>query len=61
MCITSTFKIIALKNNESATPQIHKLSKGVGKFVLKLPHETIFRTRNYGALLLAFLSIAKDL
>jgi hypothetical protein len=59
MCIASTFKIIAPQNNESSTPQIHKLSKGLSKIVLKLPHEIIFHTRNYGALLLAFLSVAK--
>jgi hypothetical protein len=38
-----------------STPQIHKLSKGVSKIVLKFPPEVIFRTRNYGTLLLAFL------
>jgi hypothetical protein len=38
-----------------STPQIHKLSKGESKIVLKSPHEITFRTRNYGTLLLAFL------
>jgi hypothetical protein len=38
-----------------STPQIRKLSKGVSKIVLKFPPEVIFRTRNYGTLLLAFL------
>jgi hypothetical protein len=32
-----------------------KLSKGVSKIVPKFPHESIFRTTNYGTLLLAFL------
>jgi hypothetical protein len=54
MCIPLTFKINALQCNESSTPQIHKLSKGVSKIVLNFPHEIIFRTRNYGTLLLAF-------
>jgi hypothetical protein len=61
MCIASTIKIIAPQNNKITTPQIHKLSKGVSNIVLKLLHEIIFRTKNYGALLLAFLSIAKVL
>jgi hypothetical protein len=55
MCIASTLKIIAPQNNELLTPQIHNLSKGVSKIVLKLPPEVIFCTRNYGTLLLAFL------
>jgi hypothetical protein len=38
-----------------STTQIHKVSKGVSKIVLKFPPEVIFRTRNYGTLLLAFL------
>jgi hypothetical protein len=38
-----------------STPQIRKLSKGVSKIVSKFPPEVIFRTRNYGTLLLAFL------
>jgi hypothetical protein len=54
MCVASTFKIIAPQNNELSTPQTHKLSKGVSKIVPKFPHEIIFRTRNYGTLLLAF-------
>jgi hypothetical protein len=41
-----------------STSQIRKLSKGVSKIVLKFPHEIIFRTRNYGTLLLAFLFFA---
>jgi hypothetical protein len=55
MCIASTFKIIAPQNNESSTPQIHQLSKGASKIDLKLPHEIILRTINYGTLLQAFL------
>jgi hypothetical protein len=47
--------IIAPQDNELSTPQICKLSKGVSKIVLKFPPEVIFRTRNYGTLLLAFL------
>jgi hypothetical protein len=38
-----------------STTQIHKVSKGVSKIVLKFPHEISFGTRNYGTLLLAFL------
>jgi hypothetical protein len=38
-----------------STTQMNKVSKGVSKIVLKFPHEIIFRTRNYGTLLLAFL------
>jgi hypothetical protein len=60
-CIASTFKIIAPQNNESSTPQIHKLSKGVSKMVVKLPHKIIFRTRNYGTLLFAFLPFKRSL
>jgi hypothetical protein len=56
MCIASTFKIVAPQINKMSTPQIHKVSKGVFKIFLKFPHEIIFRTRNYGTLLLAFLS-----
>jgi hypothetical protein len=40
-------------------PQIHKLSNGASKIVFKFPHEIIFRTRNYGTLLLALLFFAK--
>jgi hypothetical protein len=45
MCSASTFKIIAPQNNKMSTPQIHKLSEGVSKIVLKLPHEIIFRKK----------------
>jgi hypothetical protein len=38
-----------------STPQIRKSSKGVSKIVLKFPPEVIFRTRNCGTLLLAFI------
>jgi hypothetical protein len=38
-----------------STLQIHKVKYGVSKIVLKFPHDVIFRTRNYGTLLLAFL------
>jgi hypothetical protein len=38
-----------------STTQIHKVSKGVSKIVLKFPHEVIFHTRNCGTPLLAFL------
>jgi hypothetical protein len=55
MCIASTLKIIAPYNNKRSTTQIHKVSKGVSKIILKFPHEVIFRTRNSGTLLLAFL------
>jgi hypothetical protein len=55
MCIASTFKIVAPQINKMSTPQIRKLSKGVSKIILKFPHEVIFRTRNYGTLLLAVL------
>jgi hypothetical protein len=55
MRITSILKIIAHQNNELSTPQIRKLSKDVSKIVLKFPHDVIFRTRNAGTLLLAFL------
>jgi hypothetical protein len=55
MCIAPALKIIAPRNNELLAPHTRKLSKGVSKIVLKFPHEVIFRTRNYGTLLLAFL------
>jgi hypothetical protein len=38
-----------------STPQIRKSSKGVSNIVLKFPPEVIFRTRNCGTILLAFL------
>jgi hypothetical protein len=38
-----------------------KLSKGVSKIILKFPHKVIFRTRNYGTLLLAILFLRNDL
>jgi hypothetical protein len=38
-----------------SAPQIPKVKLGVSKIVLKFPHEVIFRTRNHGTLLLAFL------
>jgi hypothetical protein len=38
-----------------STPQIRKLSKGVSKVIPKFPHKVIFRTRNYGTILLAIL------
>jgi hypothetical protein len=37
-----------------STPQIPKVKYGVSKIVLKFPPEVIFRTRNYGTLLLVF-------
>jgi hypothetical protein len=55
------FKIIAPQNNESSTPQFHKLSKGVSKMVVKPPHEIIFRTRKCGTPLFAFPSFAEGL
>jgi hypothetical protein len=55
VCVAPTFKLLHLKIGELSTPQTHELGKGVSKIILKFPHEVIFRTRNYGTLLLAFL------
>jgi hypothetical protein len=49
------FENYCTSNHELLTPHTRKLSKGVSKIVLKFPNEIIFRTRNYGTLLLAFL------
>jgi hypothetical protein len=55
VCVAPTFKIIASQDKDLSTPQTHKLGKGVSKMVLKFLPEIIFRTRNYGTLLLAFI------
>jgi hypothetical protein len=54
-------KLLHLKIISFRQLQFTKLSKGVSKIVLKFPHEVIFRTRNYGTLLLAFLFLRNDL
>jgi hypothetical protein len=69
MCIVSSqawashqlWKLSHLKNNELSKPQIYKVSKGVSKIVLKFPLEVIFRTRNYGTLLVASLFLHNSL